>query len=234
MVVERSYADWEQIPVTAQRQLQIAGVLPRFTDSRRDKNTADIELSLDVLQHVLTRGDVGHVGIVGGHRDYLPVLRRLKEHARRITVCSLRDCLAGDVREFLGNYPEAEVIELDGLVDLKSFPAEPPSRPTPPTATSVPRQPSDLHEWHERYLKAMMRFMQAKGFKEIHLGPFLRWLEQDGAFNLVSVSEQRKVLNELVASSAVEIEDRDTGQGYTYGVARLNWNHDLVRLVNAG
>jgi hypothetical protein len=55
LVLERSYADWEQLPATAQRQLQITGVLPRFTDSRPEKSTADIELSLDVLHAVLTR-----------------------------------------------------------------------------------------------------------------------------------------------------------------------------------
>jgi hypothetical protein len=59
LVLERSYADWEQLPTTAQRQLQVAGVLPKFTDSRPDKSTADIELSLDLLQAVLMQPELG-------------------------------------------------------------------------------------------------------------------------------------------------------------------------------
>ena len=44
LVVERSYGDFEKLPIMAQRQLQIAGILPRFVDSRVDKSRADIEL----------------------------------------------------------------------------------------------------------------------------------------------------------------------------------------------
>lgn len=247
LVVERSYADWEQIPATAQRQLQIAGVLPRFTDSRRDKNTADIELSLDVLQQVLVRDDLHHVAIIGGDRDYLPVLRRLKEQHRQITVCSLIDCLSGDVREFLGNYPQAAIVELDALIEVEARrPQEvvrssaPPTSNTPAVETAPPTKappvPSEVepHDWHERYVEAMLRFIKERRVKEVHLGPFFRWLQTDGAFDLVSVKEQRRTFDEVVEMGAVEIEERDTGQGYHFSVAHLNWNNDLVRQASTG
>ncbi len=137
LVVERSYADWEKMPATAQRQLQISGVLPRFVDARVDKNTADIELSLDILHNLLTRPELHYIALVGGDRDYLPILRRLKEHHRNICVCSFKASLAGDVREFVSNYAEASIIELDGLVDLSQYPRVQP-RSTGSAADPVP------------------------------------------------------------------------------------------------
>ena len=239
LVVERSYADWEQLPTTAQRQLQIAGVLPRFTDSRRDKSTADIELSLDILQVVLTRPELEHVTLVGGDRDYLPILRRLKESDRRITVCSLRPCLSGDVREFVSNSPKASIIELDDVLDLKGRAAPPNLELSKSESPSQPRHriPSparqiEPNEWHERYVASMLRFMHERKFREVYLGPFIRWLQAEKVFELVSGNELRKIFDELQAMGAVHVEERDTGQGYAFSVASVNWNDLLVQRMN--
>ena len=256
LVVERSYGDFEKLPIMAQRQLQIAGILPRFVDSRVDKSTADIELSLDVLHHLLTRPELQHIILVGGDRDYLPILRRVKEHHRRITVCSLKGSLAGDVREFVSHYAEAEIVELDGLVDLARYghvrpveekaigvPAPTPSSPAPPPtplASSGKPKPkeydpaSGLFEWHERYVATLLQFMQERRYKEVHLGPFFRWLRTAKVFELVSEAELRQVFADLQAMDAVRIEERDTGQGYPFSVASLNYNHPLVRKMNTG
>jgi hypothetical protein len=261
LVVERSYADWERLPSTAQRQLQIAGILPRFVDARVDKNSADIELSLDILYHLLTRQELGTIVLVGGDRDYLPILRRLKEQHRGICVCSLKASLAGDVRAFVGNYAEASIIELDGLVDLTQYPRTQPRvvvpvAPTPafnqgpPAPTSSPQvvQPptpqvvrpkpreyrpnDDNYEWHERYLQSMLRFIREHRYREIHLGPFIRWLQAERVFELVSGDQVRRVFDDLVALDAVRVEERDTGQGYPFTVVTLNYNHPLVHKVN--
>ena len=257
LVVERSYGDFEKLPIMAQRQLQIAGILPRFVDSRVDKSRADIELSLDVLHHLLTRPELQHIILVGGDRDYLPILRRVKEHHRRITVCSLKGSLAGDVREFVSHYAEAEIVELDGLVDLARYgrvrPVEekpvgaipPPTAsapappPTPPSLSVKPKPKeydpsSGLYEWHERYVATLLQFMQEHRYREVHLGPFFRWLPSAKVFELVSEAELRQVFADLLAMDAVRIEERDTSQGYPFSVASLNYNHPLVRKMNTG
>lgn len=255
LIVERSYGDFEKLPILAQRQLQIAGILPRFVDSRLDKSTADIELSLDVYHHLLTRPELRHIILVGGDRDYLPILRRIKEHHRAIIVCSLRGSLAGDVREFASHYAEARIVELDELVELSKYPRArsatpdiaapvtaptgPAPEPAPPRPATLPPPPvtsaydpkSDEYEWHERYISTMMRFMQEHRYKEIHLGPFFRWLRSERVFELVSEAELRKVFADLQAMDAVRVEERDTGQGYPFSVASLNYNHAIVRKV---
>ena len=237
LLVERSYADWERMPFTTQRQLQILGILPRFADSRMDKNTADIELSLDIMQHVLTRPELAHVILVGGDRDYLPILRRLKEQHRGIIICALKHSLSGDIREFAEHYSQAEIIELNRLVEMPD---------APPQRAHYEMEDDELDwdefnddpkigEWHERYLSSMLRFMTENNYKEIHLGPFFRWLQETRVFELVSVPQQRKVFEQLKRIGAVIIEERDTGQGYSFSVAVLNWGHELVeRLAEEG
>jgi len=291
LIVERSYADWDQIPENAQRQLQISGVLPRYADSRANKNTADIELSLDVLQHILTQPESQHVVLIGGDRDYLPILRRVKECYRHIWVCSLRRCLSGDVREFVSNYAQAQIVELDDFVRKsdtsrrhQSYPVTPldPAGDHSPgtnfqesdsgTAASndeaeirtstttrlvgdgedshqAPRQARpaiamtggkglwdgdpDNVEGPELYLSTMLRFISERGYTEIRLGPYFRWLLAEGVFESSSTSEQRTFLNQLVTDGAIRVEERD-GTPFPYSVAVVNWNHAVVRRLNTG
>jgi uncharacterized LabA/DUF88 family protein len=295
LIVERSYADWERISLSAQRQLQIYGLMPRFVDSRTDKNTADIELSLDILQYMLTRPELQHIVLVGGDRDYLPILRRIKEQYRSIRICSLKSTLSGDVREFAQNYTQAKVLELDGLIDwpqpyersddanahffdyhrsviVSSASQSSTAGSTAPgdsgpvgsinvnggsasasganTSINIERPPStgllrrpitnpaikrsvQVNEWHERYLHAMVKFMNDNTYQEIHLGPFFRWLRGSQLFDLVSTSELKRVFDELVEIKAVTVEERDTGQGYSFSVAHLNWSHELSQKIHA-
>ena len=120
LIIERAYADWENIP-NAQRPLQISGVLPRYVDSRKEKSSADIELSLDMMQQLLIKEGLRHFILVGGDRDYLPILRRVKEHKRHLIVASFSHSYSGDVAEFVENYRYASFIKLDDVINPHSF-----------------------------------------------------------------------------------------------------------------
>jgi len=226
LIVERSYADWERMPINAQRQLQVAGVLPRFADSRADKNTADIELSLDILECILSREALSHIVLIGGDRDYLPILRRVKEQRRSIQICSLRRALSGDVRAFASNYAQTQIIELDELIEWPEAPPE-----------FVVEEGDDPEAFREEtarlYLQQMLRFMAAKSFSEIHLGPFFRWLQDERVFEHLSVAEQRKTFDHLKSVGAVSVLERDTGQGYTFSIAHVNTEHALSKAAAA-
>lgn len=260
LIVERCYADWEKIPHEAQRQLQISGVLPRFVDSRTGKSSADIELSLDLLQQLLTRGEIEYFVLVGGDRDYLPVLRRIKEQHRAIRVCAFKTSLSGDVRDFVNNYRHADIIELDELIDPAQYKekavivAPPAARPQPaapgqavPTqarpAAYAPARPAAReyaaesfdadadYEREERYLKEMFRFMEDKKYNEVHLGPFFRWLRDNKAFEYLSTQEQRKVFDRLCRLGVLRVEERDSGSGFTWSAVVINYNHPLTQRV---
>jgi hypothetical protein len=252
LVVERAYADFEELPDGAARTLQLSGLLPRYVHGRAGKSTADIEMSLDVQHYILTQQSLAEVVLVGGDRDYLPILHRLKEARRRVSVCALKSSLAGDVRAFVENYMGASIIELDQLVTLSSYkregevavlrPAQPEaairsSTPTSaiaprlskPTATSSGNGDADLRE---AYLRAMFRFMKERGHKEVHLGPFNRWVREADLFPNESTWRLNKLPDELEQLGAIHIESRDTGQGYGFSVVRLEYNHPLVQKVN--
>ena len=255
LIVERSYADWDQIPENAQRQLQVIGVLPRYADSRRDKNTADMELSLDILEHMLTQPDSQHVILIGGDRDYLPILRRIKERHRHICVCSLRKCLSGDVREFVSNYSLAQTIELDIFVTAsdtgRRHKSNPPAQVdrvaplasmTPDPANAPYAEPGHAldpltdapgdQDWNELYLVTMLRFLDERSYSEIHLAPDFRWLNTERVFESISTSEQRRIFNELKEQGAFRVEERD-GFPHPYNIVIMNWNHPMVRRLNA-
>jgi len=290
LVYERAYADWEQIPAndSTQRELAIQGVAPRYVDSRKDKSTADIELSLDLQALLLGREEMDRFVLVGGDRDYLPILRRVKERHREVDICAYAHTLSGDVREFASRYPLARIVELDRIVDLERYRAKAtiirpvpmvsgaglstqptsgtftaaPSRSLPSVGSSLPSgsgasgsnpgaapsgvpatkvvgpdrtvayDPDKDYEWEERYLTVMHRFLREKGYSEIHLGPFFRYLKEADEMSTLSTQEQKRVFENLRAMNAVLLEERDSGQGYTWSAARLNVNHPLVQKTN--
>lgn len=236
LVVERCYADWEQMPSTAQRQLAISGIAPRFVDGRVGKSSADIELALDLLEVALRRPEIRHITLVGGDRDYLPILRRLKEHQRTLQICSLRHALSGDVREFASNYAHASVRELDPWLPLLVEEAREASSSAGGAGGVVlvvgESRAIPAPDLPTLYLGAMLRFLNERKYNEIHLGPFFRWLQAERVFELVSVREQRKAFEELQRLEAVQVEERESGSGYPFSVAMVDWNHPLVHAAN--
>lgn len=259
LVVERAYADFEELPDGAARTLQLSGLLPRYVHGRAGKSTADIEMSLDIQHYILTQQTLTDVVVVGGDRDYLPVLHRLKEARRRVQVCALKASLAGDVRAFVDNYMGASIMELDQLVTLSSYKREgevavpratqpeaairgsTPTSSMAPTSSMTPRPsrpavvPSSGNsdaDLREGYLRAMFRFMKDRGHKEVHLGPFNRWVREADLFPNESTWRLNKLPDELEQLGVIHIESRDTGQGYAFSVVRLEYNHPLVQKVN--
>jgi hypothetical protein len=91
----------------------------------------------------------------------------------------------------------------------------------------------DNVEGPELYLSTMLRFISERGYTEIRLGPYFRWLLAEGVFESSSTSEQRTFLNQLVTDGAIRVEERD-GTPFPYSVAVVNWNHAVVRRLNTG
>ena len=106
-----------------------------------------------------------------------------------------------------------------------------PVRVVAPKKEYIPND--ENYEWHERYVSSMLRFMREKRFREIHLGPFIRWLQAERIFELISGNEQRRIFDELQALDAVRVEERPGGD-YPFSVATLNYNHPLVQKMNSG
>ena len=121
LILERSYADFEPLPPALLHQLQLAGITPRYVHARKGKNSADIELSLDMQKTILCSQNIQAMVLVGGDRDYLPILRRIKEANKHVLIASFKQSFAADIKELARHYRHAEIRELDQLINPMHF-----------------------------------------------------------------------------------------------------------------
>ncbi|GAB4290281.1 MAG: NYN domain-containing protein [Myxococcota bacterium] len=254
LIVERCYADFDQLPPSTQRQFQIAGILPRYVDARKGKSSADIELSLDLLEALYRRSEIEIFVLVGGDRDYLPILRRLKESYKYIIVWALSSGLSADVQEFIRTNKCGEINHLDNLVKIEDYrtkaeivvdkpesvastasstptmnfsPKEP--RLKPPPGPLETYNPHEDYDWELRYLDALFVFMRENDYDEVHLGPFFRWLNDHNIMELISTNDKRRVFQRLQRMGVVQVEERDSGGGFSWSALKINYNHPLTK-----
>ena len=85
----RAYADWTSNTlrpyISDFRSLAIELVeLPTMVSAGQHKNTADIQLAVDALEMALSPFKPGTIVIVGGDRDYVPLVQKLKRYGIRV------------------------------------------------------------------------------------------------------------------------------------------------------
>lgn len=125
ILMGRAYGTWEggsSVP----NSLALMSFQPVIVFAHPRKNTADLELSLDALNVMLSREDIHHFIIVGGDRDYIPVVRRILEYGRAVTVASMESGMSGDLRAVVGAsaFVPLEPLALETL-GLTEFPPVP-------------------------------------------------------------------------------------------------------------
>lgn len=139
IVFGRAYGTWEDAPGAA-NSLALMSFQPVFVLSHPRKNSADLELSLDAQGVLLSRPDITSFLIVGGDRDYIPVVRRILEHGRLVTVVSLQTGMSGDLKSVVGekSFMPLEPVALErlGIAEFPPVPAfvellTPVERPAP-------------------------------------------------------------------------------------------------------
>jgi hypothetical protein len=164
IVFGRAYGTWEAAPGAA-NSLALMSFQPIFVLSHPRKSSADLELSLDALGVLLSRPDITEFLIVGGDRDYIPVVRRILELGRFVTIVSLQTGMSGDLKAVVGDSaflplepvalerlgidefpPVSEHIEI--LTPVEPFPQEegPSFLVPPPTGPPAPVKVTTLPE----------------------------------------------------------------------------------------
>lgn len=112
ILVGRAYGDWEQLSEVLS-DLYFLFLNPNFSLCKRGKSSADIELSLDVLELMIDRSDINVFIILGGDRDYMPIVRRLREKGKEVIIAGLRNSISGDLRKNVG---DGKCVDLDDLL----------------------------------------------------------------------------------------------------------------------
>ena len=113
-VIRQAFADWGAFP-GIKKELQRMGI--RIVDvlSTAYKNSADIELSLSVLETIITRPEIEVVVVFAGDRDYMPVALRARERGRTLFFAGLEKSLSGDVKSLVGKNNYIYVYPSDAL-----------------------------------------------------------------------------------------------------------------------
>ncbi len=110
VLLARAYADWENLGrYGIQGSLALLSVKPEYVLAKRGKSSADLELSLSALEVLLTRDDIEGFVILGGDRDYIPVVSRIRESGKRVRVVGFSRSTSGDLIGIVGtdNFTDA-------------------------------------------------------------------------------------------------------------------------------
>lgn len=256
VIIGRSYADFDNLG--GQGQLQLLGFDPRFILASPRKNSADIQLSIDVMEALLTRPEITDYIIVAGDRDYLPIVRKIQEHAKRIWVMGFERATSGDLRTVVG---DSHFIKLDQLVpETGPVPADErateesrgpifdPMTASDPALRTVPssaaaqssltdeggifQPPAGADADDEiRAIKLALEARERFG-TEIWLTPFLRDYMND-AFPYLNHQGRKGLVERLRRRGAIRIYQRD-GQPQPYSVFEVNLNDPVVRGLSEG
>lgn len=101
LVLARAYADWSRASVrNHQRELYVQGIETVHVLCRRHgneiKNSVDVALAVDAVRSLYERQFDTFV-LISGDRDFLPLLRVVREHGHRIIGVSVREAASKDL-----------------------------------------------------------------------------------------------------------------------------------------
>jgi len=239
MSIGRSYGDFDRIGGDAQSQLQLLAFEPRFTLGAKQDSAAKILLAVDAMEMLYSRAELEMFVIVGGDRDYLPVVRRLREHMKRVILVGFERATSGDLRQIVG---EENFIPVESLLRELGEPVEANNgRGTAYSSETheagegevAPRvdvgdTPSD--EQHlELCMSELLTAYYQFGGRTVWLTPFLRLLNE--RFPYLDNRGRKRLVEDLQARSAIRIEKVE-GDPYPYSVVEINWEDPWVQRMD--
>src|SRR5262249_29992124 len=125
MVLGRSYAAFDAFPgIEGPHHPAPMGFDPQYVlVSPAGKNSADVQLAVDVCRVLFRRPDIEVIVIVSGDRDFIPIARQVLEENRELRLVAIPDVASGDLRMRVGGQRFWNALEL--LPDAIAARAEP-------------------------------------------------------------------------------------------------------------
>lgn len=132
MVMGRSYAAFDIYPGSeVAHDLALMGFDPQYVlVGHSGKNSADVQLAVDVCRVLYRRPDIQGIVIVSGDRDFIPIARQVLEENRELRVVAIPDATSGDLRMRVGGE------RFWNAMDLLPVEPRPLRRPAPPPVVS--------------------------------------------------------------------------------------------------
>jgi len=249
MAIGRSYADFDRVGGDAMAQLQLLAFEPRFMLNTGGRSSANVLLSIDAMEMLLTRPELDMFAIVGGGREYLPVVRRLREYMKRVVLVGFERATSGDLRQVVGeeNYIAAEMLLPEASASSAST-SRPVSRGNgsrssyeedeedyddtdgEPSSEEYGRSEREEAPSTEEHLELCMHELLTAyyqfGERMVWLTPFLRLLNDK--FPYLDNRGRKRLVEDLQARSAIRIEKVE-GDPYPYSVVEINWENSWVQ-----
>ena len=133
-VVGRAYApfDYSTSRVLI-NDLALMGITPVHVLAHATKSSADLMLAIDAMELLFRRADIEIFVIVGGDRDYIPVVERIKQNAKGILLVSPKYAMSGDLTTIVGkeNFLDPLTLLPEGRAKQKAEHQQPQSVPSP-------------------------------------------------------------------------------------------------------
>jgi hypothetical protein len=104
MVLGRSYAAFDTYPSSeVAHDLALMGFDPQYVLlGHSGRNSAEVQLAIDVCRVLFRRPDIEEIVIVSGDRDCIPLARQVLEENRELRVVAIPDTTSGDLRMRVG------------------------------------------------------------------------------------------------------------------------------------
>jgi hypothetical protein len=233
--VTRAYADYgllsdERDASDIQRDLHTNGIEPSFVPATIQSNAPELQLCVDATSFIHERPDVDIFVIATGDRLYLPLVRRLREHGRRILVAALFPPRPDAEGEFAEDDVFLDARNLLGSTLREKLESYTPQRNRREAPSSGPRVQRDYYRLEDPMAVRTVEVAERHfgQYKEIYLTPLLRKLSEV----LGDEHNPKSLVSKLEAAGAVRLEKRE-GYPYDYTVLILHSDHpDVQRVQN--
>ncbi len=232
VLIGRAYGSWDGI-TDAPNSLAMMSIQPAYAIHKPGKSSADLELSLDALEFLLSREDIDRFCIVGGDRDYLPIARRIQERGKSVMVVSFERTMSGDLKAVVGS---SNFVPAESLIEPKMLTEEVSAEPSPSEETTISPDADSVDAEIEKCIRLIMEALDDIEEEEIPLVAFFKEYMNE-AFMELKDEERKDLIDLMKVRGAIIIEKREgpfgseMGSGMHYAALSLNHDHPWVRKV---
>lgn len=226
VLIRRAYAPFSSAHFLGNiDELALQGFVPVHVLSDARKNSVDMMLAVEVIEVLYKKPEIEVFCIVGGDRDYIPIVGKLKELGKTVYVCALETSMSGDLLRFVGEdffLDPLWMVERDEIVPLEV------------KNESQGKESSESYDASSvSYSEINTVLDEAKLFREKHnneelwLSPFMGALRK--RFPDKSAEKIRGIIHGIEDMGVWKIEERDSYRDgiSSYSVLLVEWEHSL-------
>jgi len=202
------------------------------------KNSADLMLAVDAVETVYTRPKIELFCIIGGDRDFIPVVAKLKELGKKCIICSIPGSTSGDLLRFIKDENFVDPMKLVEAVPLYKKPLKPVPAKKDEKAKKPDPKPKAVDDEEFESWKIMLETAHYMATKydnpDVWVSPFLR--EVSEKLSHLARRDIRDMMQAMENRGIWEIVQKESNREgiESYSILRMNWNHSLVRETAPG